>query len=678
MKNIFKTIILFSFLCTITQLNGQNKQLERADQYFNNHEFTMAIKYYQKVIKKDSSNIYAMHQIGETYRLIGENQKANPWYGLALKVDPDSKQDLYYYARTLLTMGEYTKALDAYKKYNSLFPGDYRVAPFINTPNYVNELKKDSLYYSVSYLPFNSEMSDFGPTILYDKLLFTSSRERDIPLERKSTWENEPFLDLYTIDLLPNQTYGEIKLIEKPITSKYHVASASFDKKTNDLYFTRTTFSENEVGTENIRVKNLEIYYSHYNEDNTWGDLQPFPYNNKAYSIAQPAISDDGEKLYFVSDMPGGLGGTDIYVCEWNGSSWSLPQNIGAPVNTASHEKNPYVSLLGDLYFSSTGHLGLGGMDIYYARPTPNGFDNPVNLGYPINTRYDDFSIAFVDRTEQTLFFASNRPGGKGKDDIYHAKINIQSVELDLNVIVLETLQDIPIRIIISDEANNIIATDTLMGDKLISVTAKSKFSGWKVVLLPLFDDETLHVIEDIDPNIAINGKINLGDVILGEDVYVDEEENPQILPLDKHNLTPKPSKDEFFITMPSGEILKYEEQPIYFGFDEYGLTTEAKKELENLLEVMKQDPSVNLTISGNTDSRGSKEYNLYLSDKRANAARNYLVKNGIGEDRIVIQGNGEGNLVNGCSDGVNCSNAQHALNRRDEFKLFRKGDSSV
>jgi outer membrane protein OmpA-like peptidoglycan-associated protein/tetratricopeptide (TPR) repeat protein len=673
---ILKTTFIFCIALFISNaVLAQNKATEKADEYFNNLDFPRAINAYEKVVKKDSSNGYAIHQVGEAYRLIGENQKANPWYGLALELNPQSKEDLYYYARTLLTVGQYGKALETYKKYNSLYPGDSRASIYVETPDFYSNLNENSSLYEIVTVPFNSENSDYGPSLLFEELLFTSSRQREVAVKRKSTWKDEPFLDLYTVEINADRTYQDPNIIGDPITTKWHEGSASFDYLINRLYFTRTSYFEGELSTDDQGVTNIEIYSSPLNEDGSWGEIEPFPYNNSDYSVAQPAISPDGKKLYFVSDMPGGLGGVDIYVCLWNGQSWGEPKNLGAPVNTASHEKNPYVDPLGNLYFASTGHLGLGGLDIYYSEPKADNFDYPVNLGYPINTRFDDFCFTFYDEAELEFFIASNRDGGMGEDDIYKVIFHPEPIMLAANIIIKESLENTPITVLVTDQNGDLLASDTINGSRFINLSAYSKFAPWNIVFIPLLEDQAVGAIPDIDPETAQKGVINFGDIILGEDLPDEVVVENQIIIPDEFGVDPSADEgggDLYYIKLPSGEKLEYRATPVYFAFDKYDLNQDYKNQLNQLIKMMKADKTLMLKIAGYTDSRGSREYNMKLGVRRATAALNYLVDNGIKSNRITIKSFGESGLVNQCSDGVTCTDQEHALNRRAEFELSK------
>lgn len=665
--------VLFA-LVLITAHNGitaQNNLIERADQYFQDFDFTRAIESYEKAIKKDSANAYAMHQIGQAYRLIGENQKANPWYELALKVNPTSKKDLYYYARTLLSVGKYDKALEYYQKYDQLYPGDPRAIEYVQNPDFYQKLTGQAEFIQVNPLPINSPNSDYGPARLYNKIIFTSSRDREIAIKHKSTWKNEPFLDLYTIEKNQNGLYSEPKLLGQPITTKWHEGSASFDRQTDRLYFTRTSLSENQLETDQQGVVNIEIYSAYLTPDNTWDQVVPFEFNNKEYSIAQPAISADGTQLYFVSDMPGGLGGADLYLSTLVDGKWSEPVNLGPPVNTQSHEKNPYVDPNGNLYFASTGHLGLGGMDIYRAKPNPKGFEQPENLGFPINTRFDDFCFTFEDDSLQTFLFASNREGGKGEDDIYQGAPKIIPISIAAYVTTKESLKDMPVTLIVTDAKGRVIASDTLVNSKAINLKAHSFDQPYAIAFYPLFDNEKLGGFENIDPKTAKNNTLDLGEITLGEDLAVAAVDPGQVTDPNDYTIT-KGTNNEGIIILKNtqGKPIEKSAGPAYFGFDRYDLDQKAIQELQDVIDILNTLPEIKVTISGHADARGPKSYNLVLSQKRATAAMNYLLDHGVDLSRINVIGYGESKPVNGCIDGVNCPESQHAKNRRTEFEF--------
>ncbi len=676
-----RAIVLIHFILLSTLLFAQ-KRVERADEYFNEFDFIKAISLYEKIVKKDSSNTYAMHQIGSAYRMIGKEDKASEWFGRVVALEPTNLEDRFLYALSMISKGEYQSAMDQFTIYYSMDTNNRIVNEYIKIPDFYTVLTQDSAKYRLSPLTINSEKSEYGPTLFKNYLLFTSSRDRESAIKRRSTWTNEAFLDLYQVEMFSDGTLGEPKIIDEPITTKFHEGSASYDAMTDQLFFTRTSYYESELAINDDGITNIEIFTSRYDElDNKWLEVKTFPYNNTNYNIAQPSISSDGKTLYFVSDMPGGYGGADIYSCTWNGVTWSEPVNLGKTVNTSGNEKNPYIDKDGILYFASNGYIGLGGLDIYSAEPDLKGFKKPVNMGYPINTRFDDFSFTYTDDTKTAFFIASNRDGGLGSDDIYMIEIIPEEpILLVGNVLIKESLQDAPIKMLITDSSGKLIASDTLNQSRPFELPIMEKEKSWNMVFYPLFDMEALESKQGIDPSTAQNGILDIGQIILGEDLPAEEPEVEGALVIADEGQDP--TKDDGqgeveYIDLPSLEQgINTQFDNINFDFDKSNLTDAAKTELDELVELMKANPETTVELSGHTDARGSKTYNLKLSERRTASALNYLIENGIGAERISTQNHGELQLINQCEDGVECSNEEHAKNRRVEIKISKTNNS--
>lgn len=669
------TLLILSALLSINTF-AQSKQ-QRADDYFNDFDFLKAISLYEKVVKKDSANTYAMNQIGLAYRLIGEDELANNWFKLVVEKDPTNLEGRFLYATTLLSKGEYKLAMDNFLIYYSLDTTNTIVNEYIAMPDFYIDLTQDSARYVLKTLDINSEKSDYGPTLFKNYLLFTSSRDREVAIKRKSSWTNEAFLDLYTVEIFSDGTLGEPSIIGEPITSKFHEGSSSYDAMTDQLYFTRTGYYEDELSYDDQGITNIEIFTSRYDEEqDKWLEIKTFPYNNDAYSIAQPSISADGKTLYFASDMPGGIGGTDIYVCYWNDGMWSEPKNLGKPVNTERNEKNPYIDKDGVLYFASKGHVGLGGLDIYYAEPDKDGFKKPINMGYPTNSRLDDFALCFTDDSKTAFYFSSNREGGMGEDDIYLIEIKPEEpILLAGSVLIKESLQNTPIKMLITDSDGSLLGSDTLSGSSPFELPIMEKEKKWNMVFYPLFDMEALESRQGIDPASAQQGIVDVGQIILGEDLPDEPDVEGALVIADEGE---DPTKDdgtnqEEYIDLPNVEQgIDMTFDPIYYGFDKANLSDAAKAQLDELAELMLADKETTVQLSGNTDSRGSKTYNLRLSERRSASALNYLIEKGIDATRITTVNNGELNLVNQCGDGVECSNEDHAKNRRVDITISK------
>jgi outer membrane protein OmpA-like peptidoglycan-associated protein len=354
-------------------------------------------------------------------------------------------------------------------------------------------------------------------------------------------------------------------------------------------------------------------------------------------------LTPDGNTLYFISDMPGGKGGTDLYYCKREGDAWGPAVNLGAPFNTPENEMFPFVAANGDLYYASAGLPGFGGLDLFVAKADGASFNGPKNMGMRMNSSYDDFGMAMW--TDNCIaLFSSNRPGGVGEDDIYHAKC------------IPPKPKPLPI-LFVSGCVKNKLTGAPIPGATLFML---DKTSG-QVVVAKAGNDGcyrieinrgTDYVIKAMHPGFIADA-LALG--ALAKDRQTDPE-SPRNLLL-----------EQLIINKP------YKIDNIYYDFDKYNIREDAKPELNNLVTIMKENP-IKVELGSHTDSRGSDQYNQVLSQKRAESAVSYIVSQGISPDRITAKGYGESQLVNKCSNGVPCTPEEHQANRRTEFKVVSQG----
>lgn len=473
--------------------------------------------------------------------------------------------------------------------------------------------------------------------------------------------------------------------------------------------------------------------------DDKWSEPQPINLNSTEYSIGHPAISGDGKTLYFVSDMPGGYGGTDIYKSKIDSTgSWGQPINLGESINTAANEMFPFVWQDQYLYFASNGHGGLGGLDIFGLKLQDSEASVPVNLGVPINSSLDDFSL-IVDETGTAGFLSSNREGSKNQDDIYKFNSSV-SLIADYKLVgsVIDSEEHFPLSnstVTLSGDTNSKSSVSTndagqyqfsIKPNKtyLLEVSRKGYISKskelisqkndsnkWvvKFELLKVYDFGLKGVIVESDQDRPLDsvsvhfidnftGKVvldtitskagefylSLNDKKLNDRVsfqikiekegflsktltFNRELDKPGILDLSE-NLDL--ALDKIEVGADIGKLIDI--QPIYFDLGKSEIRKDAAKELDKIVEVMKANPKMVIELGSHTDARGSDAFNLRLSDKRAKASAAYIVSQGIDEDRISGKGYGETQLINDCGNGVNCSEEEHQLNRRTEFKVLK------
>ncbi|HKK69310.1 MAG TPA: OmpA family protein, partial [Bacteroidales bacterium] len=503
---------------------------------------------------------------------------------------------------------------------------------------------------------FNSSNSDFGLIQFEDGFLITSDR---IPENAKAgknatyEWTGNPYLKIYSLETDASGTVERMSVIPE-LNHDYHNGPAYFDAKTNTLYFTQTRLVKQKVKTKNpdptawfnegssIYTNRLEIYTAEY-ADGNWKNISGFEHNNAAsYSTGHPVLSPDGNTLYFVSDMAGGYGESDIYYSEKQETGeWGEPQNLGSTINTAGKELFPAFDSEGQLYFASDGHPGMGGLDLFESSGSKGNWSNPENLKFPINSPKDDFAIHF---TEAGImgFLASNRYGGQGNDDIYSFVYSPPAptpTELVLAVTSSEKLNDgsmqslpginVQYQLIGSDEENSVPETSPGVYHTSVNCNESYRVTG-------------------TNPDYFSRAKeITTKCKTLNDTVFVD-------LVFEK-------------IVIDKPIVI----ENIYYDYNKWNIREDAAVELDEIVRLLKDNPQIIIELGSHTDSRGTKKYNENLSQRRAESAVEYIISQGISQERITAKGYGEYQLVNACSDGVQCTEEEHQKNRRTEFKVI-------
>jgi outer membrane protein OmpA-like peptidoglycan-associated protein len=489
----------------------------------------------------------------------------------------------------------------------------------------------------VENLPINTIYSDFGTFVYNDELYFASSRNTD--LKKKYGWNDEPFLDIYQVNVKftdGKREFGNTDFIKADkLNTDYHEASVAITNDGKTIYFTRDNVDKkNRLGYDKKGTSHLKLYKASLDGDN-WANIVELPFNDDYYSTGHPALSADNKKLYFVSDREGGLGQTDIYEVDIQEDNvYSAPKNLGEKINTEGREMFPFVSKDSIMYFSSDGYLGLGLLDIYKSNIIKNEDSEPINMGAPYNSGYDDFAY-FINGDKKTGYFSSNRDGGQGNDDIYGFKAEkckqiIEGIARDKKT--NEILNGVEVKLI--NKTGKIVATVTTAEDGAFKFDADCDKTYTVLGSREDYKDDKVEVTTD-----KTNEKVNNADLYL----------------------QPLIDNDQIVIN------------PIFFDFDKWNIRTDAEYELENIVDVMREHPKMIIKIESHTDSRGSDNYNLKLSDRRAKSTRDYLISRGIAVDRIEsANGYGETQLLNKCSNKVKCTEEEHQLNRRSYFYILK------
>lgn len=642
MKNfilLYITIIsVFSFNCY-----AQKAQIAAADKKYENFAYIDAIKTYERVAEKGYKSEDMFQKLGNSYYFNGELDKAAKWYDELFAMAPDQQPEYCYrYAQSLKAVGQTDKANQMLEKFNQKAGNDKRANLYDKNKNYLDRIKMNSGRYKVEDAGINSKYSDYGSAFFLNKLVFTSARDTGSLMQRKHKWTNQHFTNLYVTDLGEDMSPGKVDKFSKKINSKFHESSAVFSKDGQTMYFTRNNFLDGKKGKDGNQITLIKIYKASF-ENDQWTKVTELPFNSDQYSVAHPSLSADEKTLYFVSDMPGTMGQSDIFKVKINqDGSYGTPENLGSDINTEGKETFPFITDENELYFASDGHPGLGGLDIFVSKVNAQGnnIGEIQNLGDGANSPKDDFAY-LIDTKSRKGFLTSNRGGGQGYDDIYKfletRRLKCEQ-ELYGKVTDLATNQILPdAKISLFDSEFNLVntAVTDASGNYTFAVECGKTYN-----VRAAKTDYTTKELK-IDIPMVNDGKTNLP--------FALEKETCKVAIGDDLGKC-------FGIKM------------IYFDLDKYNIRREAALDLEKILDVLNQNPTMKLDIRSHTDSRASFEYNQVLSENRAKATLKWLVKNGVNPNRLTGKGYGETQLVNQCADDVKCSEEEHQLNRRSEF----------
>ncbi len=532
--------------------------------------------------------------------------------------------------------------------------------------------------YTIKNLEVNTPNSDFGGAFYQEnKLVFASPRKGFRLI--KDVWKQngQRFLDLYEGVINENGEITDKQKLKGEVNSRYHEAEAIFTKDGKTVYFTRDNYYNKRLGIDNKGWTNLAMFKATINNKGEWINIIPMPFNNVEYSVGHPALSEDEKTLYFASDMPGSLGEEDIYKVEVNQSGFGNPVNLGPEINSTAKDWFPFVD--GDvLYFASDRSGGKGGQDIYATR-IKGLVSKPINLNAPINSASDDLSFIINHETRKG-YFSSNREGGKGDDDIYsfieEEPVNFKCLQIvsgDVRDRITESL--IPgAEVVLTDSEGKKLETVITKDDGTFSfeINCETEYEiiGKKIDYTP--QSKVFTTSNEADKELRIEILLGKGDIdFVADNNASDINNQTQDEGVDtKPEGLPDVLPDEIVRLRPS--IYAVNIDPIYFDYDSSYLTKQAKDELEKVVDLMKKYPKMIIEAASHTDSRGPDGYNLWLSDRRAKRTVDYIISRGIDARRITGKGYGATQLINQCVKGVECTDAQHEKNRRSEFVIIK------
>ena len=635
--NLLRLVICFVFALVLCRdIRAQKNFAKDADETFNSGKYYTAIVMYKKAYSKERNNTAKakiIFQTAECYRLIGDTKQAEIWYKKAVKVKYQDPIALLYYADAKKANGKYDEAYIEYNNYREKVPDDSRGLNGITSCELAQEWMDNPSRYEVNNVVLiNSTEADFSPVYAkrnYKVLTFTSSRDGTLGKETDGT-SGQNYTDLWETKVDRKGKWSTPVLVQGAVNSEYNDGAATFDKKYSSMYFTRCPVEQTPQNPCQI--------YTAKKKGKSWDDPKLLSLAPDSFTVGHPSVSTDNMQLFFISDMEGGYGGRDVWVSNYDKKKkeWKTPVNLGPEVNTAGDEMFPFIHLDGTLYFSSNGHIGMGGLDIFKAISDGEKWGNATNMKYPMNSAGDDFGIIFEGKADRG-YFTSNRKGGKGGDDIYY----FVSPQLTF------TLQGV---VIDADSRTVLIgATVVLVGDDGTS--------------LEEITDEVGSYFFQLSPNTNYKVTASMPKYLSdqGKETTVGLEQSEDLV----HDFELKSIKKP--IELPN----------ILYDLDKWFLRSESKSALDGLVQTLNDNPNIVIKLMSHTDSRADDKYNLELSDNRAKSVVDYLISQGIASDRLEHQGYGEKKLLINDSKIRKMKTeeekeAAHQKNRRTEFQVLR------
>ena len=646
MKTLSKYILLTIVLVFSVNAFAQNGKIQSVKDDYRNFAYVKTSEVLLEVANKGYKSVDLFQKLANSFYFQNKMEEAAKWYGELMELNEVIDPEYYFrYALALKGIKDYENSDKWMEKFNALKPNDLRGKAFLSKVDYksaIDELSREDI--EIVNLDINTELSDFGTTEYENGIVFASARSGG----RKYRWNEEPYLDLFSAEKIDSVTFGEVKSIGDKVNTKFHESSAVFSPNGKYMFFTRNNYFKSRYKEDDTGINRLQLYRATLNEDGVWDDLYKIHFNSIDYSVAHPTLNLTGTKLYFASDMPGTFGQSDIFVVDVNDDgTLGEPENLGSSINTEGQESFPFVNTNGDLYYSSTGFPGLGGLDVFVSKELDqkvkagSSRNFPIeNIGKPVNSEWDDFGY-YENLVTKRVYFSSNREGGKGSDDIYtfditELKLEVEGVVQDKNS--LELMPDSTV--ILFDKDGNEIERVTVGEDGYFKFDVEPK----KEYLIRVIKDKyTSDEIRITTPNKKQELKVEL----------LIEQDEQQIEPCD--------------------DLAKVLDIPIiYFDFDKSQIRYDAEIELQKVLAVLTKYPTMHIDIRSHTDCRGTASYNEKLSERRAQSTRKYLINKGVAAERLTAKGYGESRLVNDCgcepSNESSCSEEEHQLNRRSEF----------
>jgi peptidoglycan-associated lipoprotein len=627
MKN-FSALFIYLLLVTALFTGCVSFNYRIADNYYEQYAYAKAIPKYEKVLNREFIPD-AASKIAESYRKTGNSIKAELWYKRLVSNPEVTLQNKLALGEVLMENGKYSEAKPWLQDYLAFNNTDKRVKRLIQACDSIHLFFSDTNVYSVSLLKLNkAEESNFSPSFYNDGIIFLSDRSAPGKNKVKSVWTGKEYLDIFFSRETGEDNWSEPEMLKGDVNGLYDEGPAVISPDSSTIYFTRTDYSGKNVETNQRDESNLKLYYGRLT-GNKWTVEGPLKFNNEDYSVGHPSLSPDGSTMFFVSDMPWGYGGTDIYKVTLINGAWSDPVNLGAGVNTEGNEMFPFISADSILYFASDGHIGLGGLDIFSSNWNGEKWMNAENLQYPVNSSKDDFGF-IINSSNLKGYFSSNRL--KNVDKLFGFKKNPPVFSLKL--LVHDVKKKTPL---------NSFNIATIDKNKKLKNIATGKEGRAEVSL---------------QQNTAYQ-------LLIKENGFYAAERKYSTAGLRKSTvITDTVSLEK--IELNKARIWSN----ISFNRKETAINKNTSMALDSLVNIMTLNPEITIEIASHTDSRGTFPDNLAISKKRSDEIVEYLVKKGIKASRMISMGYGEVKLLNNCRDGILCLEEDHKINNRTEIKV--------
>ncbi|HLP50478.1 MAG TPA: OmpA family protein [Chitinophagales bacterium] len=715
-----RCLLLFCLVVIVIGCNARNAYVKKGDKLMRKFRFEQAAAQYKKAVDADANNLDAWEKLANAFTTMADYKSAEAIYQALANNSAARPVNKFYYGQVLRINGKYADAAKAYTQFAIASPNDPRAAGFKNFEEDIKPLQQDSKVYEFATLPENTPASELGPAYNAGKLVFASNRGKGNAVRMVDFWTGKGYYDIYEQrsagagdSVIPAKMKGKIN-------KRLNEGPATFSRDGKEMIFTRTNYKTK--GADGIQ--RLGLYHADFDASrNKWVNIRPLPFTNSEYNVAHPSLSKDGKRLYFISDMPGGLGETDIYVSIRNAYTWEQPIPLGKDVNTVGREMFPFIADDGTLYFSSDCRVGLGGLDVYYTRPDGNKWGAVQNAGAGMNSAADDFGYV-TDETGKHGFMVTDRAGGAGSDDIYkftrlaepvcgtvidaktkstianaqvvlsvggsegysvrsnskgdfcinmepgyeylldaaadgykkyQGTLRVKSAKNDRKIIQMEPKGDIDLTVdVLQKDAGNLEGATAFLINKKTGEVQQQKSDAAGKVKFELFKDQEY----DLKVVKKLKGQEGVYDKFVKTISTMGFTSNTQL-------------NEKAQLTFYEGSMV-FDLPNVYFDYNSAVVKPSAAKELDKIASVMKAFPDVQVELSAHTDARGKADVNMVMSARRAKACVDYLAGKGVDIKQLIAVGYGEEKIRNRCKEEVVCTDKEHAVNRRTEFRVLK------